>query len=110
MHEVEVNKVGSEIFERSVKGGFDIIGVVGVVPELRGDEKLTAGNTRILDGVSYGLLGPVNASGVYVFVARLERNRDRRFLRVCLNVSTRSAGCTKTYRAYAQVRHHVCGI
>jgi hypothetical protein len=96
MHEVEVNKVGSEIFERSVKGGFDIIGVVGVVPELRGDEKFTAGNTRILDGVSDGLLGPVNASGIYVFVTRLERNRDRRFLRVRLNVSTRLAGCSKS--------------
>jgi hypothetical protein len=84
MHEVEINIVRSKIFERSVKGGFDIIGVVGVVPELRGDEELVAGNTRLFDRVSHGLLGPVNTSGVYVCVARLERNCDCRLLRVRL--------------------------
>lgn len=38
MHQVEIDVVGLQGFERIIKGWLNILGCVGVIPELGGDE------------------------------------------------------------------------
>lgn len=66
----------AEVFERSIKGLLDIVGVMRVVPELGGDEKLLARYTRFLDGITNSRLGSVNTRGINVAVASLEGSSD----------------------------------
>ena len=54
VHEVEVEVVCAEVFEGGVDGGFDVGGVVAVIPELGGDEDFGAGDSRLFDGLAYG--------------------------------------------------------
>ena len=52
--------------EGGIKGGKDVVGVVGVVPEFAGDEDFGAGDAALLDGLAYGGLGAVTVGGLLV--------------------------------------------
>lgn len=60
VHEVEVHVVHAEVLEGSIEGGFDVRGVVGVVPEFGGDEEGGAGDAGFLDGGAAGGFGAVS--------------------------------------------------
>ena len=66
--------------------------MVGVVPELGGDENVGAGNARLLDGGADGGLGAVDAGGVDVAVAGLEGFEDGGFLGVLVLPGAESKG------------------
>lgn len=63
VHEVEIHVVGAEILEGGIEGGFDVRGVVGVVPEFGGDEEGGAGDAGFLDGGAAGGFGAVSDLG-----------------------------------------------
>jgi len=71
VHEVEVEVVGSEVLEGCVECGFDVVGVVRVVPELAGDEELGTGDAGLFDSVADCGLGAVDACCVDVAIAGL---------------------------------------
>ena len=91
MHEVEIEVVGSEVFERGVEGGFYIVRVVRVVPEFAGDEEVGTGDAGFLDGGAYGGFGAVDACCVDMAVAGFEGYGDCSI--AC--VSKRQASCRR---------------
>ena len=50
MHKVQVEVVGTEVFEGSGDGSVDIVRMVRVVPEFGGYEDFRAGNAGLFDG------------------------------------------------------------
>ena len=60
VHEVEVHVVGAEVGEGGVQSGFDVVGVVAVVPELGGDEELVAWDARFADCIANGGFGAIS--------------------------------------------------
>ena len=49
MHEVEVEVVGLEVFQRGIASLFDVFWMMGVVPELGSDEDVFSSDTTPLD-------------------------------------------------------------
>lgn len=84
MHEVEVEVVGAKILQGGIERFLDVIGVVGVVPELGGDEELFARDAGFFDGIAYGGLGAIDACGIDMAITRFERNRDCSIFRVSI--------------------------
>jgi hypothetical protein len=54
MHEVEVEIVGVEVFQRRITGFLDVVGVVRVVPQLGSDENVLSRDTTLLDARGAG--------------------------------------------------------
>lgn len=59
MHEVEVKVVGVEVFQRGITGLLDVVGVMGVVPQLGGEEDVFSRDTTLLDACGARRLCPV---------------------------------------------------
>jgi len=76
MHQVEVEIVGAEVFERRIERLLNVIGMVRVVPELCGYEELFARDARLLDGIANGGFGAVDARGVDVAITSLQCDCD----------------------------------
>lgn len=76
VHQVQVDIVCAQIFERSIQCLFDIIRVVRIVPQFRSDKDLSSRHTRLLDGSTDCRLGAVYSSSVNVPIACLERSDD----------------------------------
>ena len=60
VHEVEVNVVGAQVGERGIKGSFDVVRMVTVVPEFGRDEELGAWNAGFADGGASGAFGAIS--------------------------------------------------
>lgn len=59
MHQEQINVSHIQVFEGVLKRLRDIVRVMLVVPELRRDKELLAGNSALFDGISDGLFGSV---------------------------------------------------
>jgi hypothetical protein len=59
MHQIEIEVVGVEVFQRGVACLFHIVGVVAVVPELGGDEDFASRNAALLDALCAGRLSAI---------------------------------------------------
>lgn len=62
VHEVEVYVVCAEVLEGGIEGGFDVGGVVGIVPQFGGDEEAGAGDAGFSDGGTTGGLSAISES------------------------------------------------
>jgi len=76
MHQVQVNIVGTEVFEGSIQGLFYIVRVMRVVPELGREEDLVAGDAGLLNCITYGRFSAVDARCVDVAVTGLKSMGD----------------------------------
>ena len=78
VHEVEVYVVGAEVGEGGVEGGFDVGGVVSVVPEFGCDEDFGTGDTAFPYGAADGGFGAVAVGFVvsYALDAREEQGDE----------------------------------
>jgi hypothetical protein len=57
--EEEIHIIKTEIIQRVLERLLDVVRVVLVVPQLRREEDLFAGDAALLDGVADGLFGAV---------------------------------------------------
>lgn len=62
MHQEQIDIIQVEVVQRVLKRLRYVVGVVLVVPELGGDEKLVTGHSRLLDSLSYGLFCSITAA------------------------------------------------
>jgi len=62
MHEEEVEVVDAKVLQRRIESWLDIVGVMGVVPQLGSDEDLISRNAALLDSLADIWFGSVSAS------------------------------------------------
>ena len=69
MDQVKIKVISIEVLQRGVDCFLDILGLVAVVPQLRGDEDLRARDAALLDSGGNGWLCAVDSRSVDVAVA-----------------------------------------
>lgn len=76
MDEIQVEVIGTEVFQRLVQAFFDVFGLVMRVPKLRGDEDLRTGDARGPDPLADLGLVAVTCCRINMAIAVLQSEFD----------------------------------